>query len=409
MEQTGITKAMLDLNMFTRYSPVLFKMENLPKEMGLALSTIKDYYLNYPDEKKLSVDELKVYFHSQYPKYKGKDMMNLFFDGIEKAEIKNQHLLKMALNKLAEEHTVSNIVTDGIQYLEEEKPEPEVMNKFMQRIEKYHELSGNIEQAESRVCTMKVADLLASDKDMNLTWRLDSLNKFIGPLKGGSLGHIFARPEVGKSSMAMAEATHFVNQLRRTGDCLLYLGNEEGIKRLKLRMHSALLGQDMQWIANNPDLADDYYERAGGNLLKAIEGVNHISEVEMFINSFRPRICFIDQGTKVGVSGSDKMKGHERLQVVYNTYRNLATKYNIAIITTGQADSASEHVKFLTLNHMDGSKVGVPGEIDFAIGITSSKEEGGERVRYISVCKNKLSGRLGKDRVYLDIEKCRYH
>lgn len=408
MDQTGIVKAMLNLKLFTRYSPVLFKIENLSKEMRIIIDTLKDYYAKYPDSKDLTVDELRVYFFSLYPKYKDRKIIEAFFDRVEGAKIENKELLKKALNNLAESHMVSKIINDGINFLGQEKPEPGIMEKFGATIEKYHELTGNIENAESRVCTLKFRELIEAEKSMGINWRLDSLNKLIGPIKPGSLGHIFARPEVGKSSMALAEATHFANQLRGTGDCVLFLGNEEGIKRLKVRMHIALIGRSLDVLEKNPEWADDVYERAGGNNIKAIEGVNHISEVEMFINSFKPKVCFIDQGTKVAVSGSDKMAGHERLQACYNVYRNLATKYNMCIITTGQADSASEHKKWLTLNNMDGSKVGIPGELDFAIGISPSQEDGMERVRYISVCKNKLTGRLGKDRVYLDIEMCRY-
>ena len=412
MEHTSIIKAMLDLKLYTRYSTVLFKIENLPKEMILTLTTIKDYYSKYPEVERLSVDELRVYFKTLYPKYKSQDMMNNFFDQINKASLKNQELLKQALNKLAESHMVSQMITEGITYLEEEKPEPGVMDRISQRIEKFHELTGNIENAESRVCTMKFEELMDSDKSLGLTWRLDQLNRIIGPLKPASLGHIFARPEVGKSSMALAEATHFANQLRGTDKCILFLGNEEGMKRLKLRMHVAIIGQSIEWMHNankrEVGIVDEIYERAGGNHLKAIEGVSHINEVEMFINTFKPLVCFIDQGTKVNVSGSGDLASHEKLQIVYNIYRRLSTKYDMAIITTGQADSASEHKKWLTLNNMHGSKVGIPGELDWAVGITPSHEEGMERVRYINVCKNKLTGRLGKDRTFLDIEMCRY-
>ena len=286
------------------------------------------------------------------------------------------------------------------------------MDRFGERIDKYHELVGNIENAESRVCTLTFEELIEADQSMGYNWRLDRLNEIIGPVKPGSLGHIFAQSEVGKSSMALAEATHFANQMRGTEDFVLFLGNEEGMKRLKLRMHIALIGQPIQWMlrANKktPGIINEIYDKAGGNNIKAIEGVNHISDVEMLINIWKPKICFIDQGTKVSVGGGDKLKSHEKLQVAYNTYRGLATKYDMCIITTGQADSASEHKKWLTLQNMSESKVGIPGELDFAIGITPSREDGMERVRYINVCKNKLSGRLGKAQTYLDIELCQY-
>ena len=408
MEQTGIMKAMLDLSLFTRYSTVLFKIDNLSKEMGIVLTTLKEYYDKYPECKSLSVDELRVYFYTLYPKYKDKEMIDQFFEQIKGSKITNRELLKKALNELAQAHMVSQIITEGISFLEEERPEPGIMEKFTQKIDKFYELTGNIENAESRVCTLKVRELLEADKSLGYDWRLKRLNEIIGPVKPGSLGHIFAQSEVGKSSLALAEATHFANQMRNTDDCILFLGNEEGMKRMKLRMHIALINENRQWIAENPDKADEVYDRAGGNKIKAIEGVNHIADVEMLINIWKPKICFIDQGTKVAVTGGDKLKSHEKLQAAYNIYRMLATKYDMCIITTGQADSASEHRKWLQLTNMSESKVGIPGELDFAIGITPGKEPGMEKIRFISVCKNKLTGMLGKCQTYLDIELCRY-
>jgi hypothetical protein len=51
---------------------------------------------------------------------------------------------------------------------------------------------------------------------------------------------------------------------------------------------------------------------------------------------------------------------------------------------------------------MDGSKIGIPGELDFAIGISKVDDEGKQWVRYFTITKNKLTGNLEHYRGYLD-------
>jgi len=62
----------------------------------------------------------------------------------------------------------------------------------------------------------------------------------------------------------------------------------------------------------------------------------------------------------------------------------------------------------LQLNHMDSSKIGIPGELDFAIGVGSIEEIGYEEVRYLSVCKNKLKGMHGKGEVTFKYKTCNF-
>lgn len=45
-----------------------------------------------------------------------------------------------------------------------------------------------------------------------LHWRLDWLNRALGPLRRGDFGFIFARPEAGKTTFLCSEASHMLKQ-----------------------------------------------------------------------------------------------------------------------------------------------------------------------------------------------------
>jgi hypothetical protein len=118
-----------------------------------------------------------------------------------------------------------------------------------------------------------------------------------------------------------------------------------------------------------------------------------------------PRVVVIDQGPKLNVPNR-RLEGVARLQYLYNRYRDLAGEYDCSIITLGQADNAAENKKYLNLNNMDSSKVAIPGELDFCLGIGRVNDPGYENVRYLNVCKNKLTGLYGSEQVTFEADKC---
>jgi hypothetical protein len=77
------------------------------------------------------------------------------------------------------------------------------------------------------------------------------------------------------------------------------------------------------------------------------------------------------------------------LKWAYQWGRELAKEY-CPVIGVSQASGSGEGKKWLTMEDIDSSKTGKPGEADFIIGI--GKDDEMETLRYISVLKNKLPG-----------------
>ena len=89
-------------------------------------------------------------------------------------------------------------------------------------------------------------------------------------------------------------------------------------------------------------------------------------------------------------------------------YREMAKEYDCALVSLGQADNAADGKRWLHLGNLDGSKVGIPGELDWCLGIGKTNDHGYEFIRYLSIAKNKLTGIYGRSEANFDPTTCRY-
>jgi hypothetical protein len=393
-------KAMLDFENYSRYSPVLFKLKNLEKESKMVLHAIRDYYLKYPDQRYISVDSLRAFFDYQNPVTDKPDNYDHLFRQLANTSLDNAALLTDILKANVETHLMSRIgqvANDVVSNVQSTG-----MEQVEKLIQEYKDISGNIHDVENDVCDLSLAELLNEDDAEGLSWKLTFLNEHFGPLKHSTLGHIFARPDAGKTSLSVQHACFFAYQLKASASdrCVLYLNNEESINRIRVRGFCVVNKQRQIWLKSHMPEAEKKFTNFVGKHLKFIGSTTHIDQVRRYLDAFNPRVVFIDQGAKVDIPG--KEDGVQRLQKLYNMYRNLAGEYQTSIITLGQADNAAEGKKFLNLNNLDASKVNVPGELDWCLGIGKRNDAGYEEVRYLNICKNKLLGRYGREQVTFD-------
>jgi hypothetical protein len=403
MQEVIILKAMQDFQAFSKYSRVLFKIPNFEKDAKSILLALQKYYQTYPDKKIVTHDELEAYYQYLNPQKKDMESINLLFKGMRAAEIANTELLRDLLNQTVEQYLSVDIADIATAVMQESRGTG--IEDIRGLVRKYDEVTGLIDEIENDVCNLPIRDLFAKVTGEGLKFRLKWLRETYGFLRPGTLGHIFARPDAGKTSLALNELVHFAYQLDDERPAL-YLNNEEGIERIKARAMSAMLSVTPQWIMENFDEAEDKWERGKGDRLKFIGGINHISKVVQKLERFNPRVIVIDQGPKVDTYGS--MEGVQRLQILYNQYRDLANEHDCSIITLGQADNNAENRRYLNLNNLDASKVAIQGELDWCLGIGRVDTEGFEEVRYLSNVKNKLTGRYGRGEVHFDIQCCRF-
>jgi hypothetical protein len=76
---------------------------------------------------------------------------------------------------------------------------------------------------------------------------------------------------------------------------------------------------------------------------------------------------------------------------IYQWARELAKTY-CPVIGVCQADGTGDGVRWLTMHHVANAKTAKQAEADWILGIGVSYEEGADKVRYLNISKNKLTG-----------------
>lgn len=405
MKELTALRAMLDYDLYIKYSPVLLKLDNLQREQKQVLRAIGEYYKTYKDIQLIGLDELETYYDHLYPTAKSVITENLF-EKLRTIQLDNQVLLIDILNQVAERHicgkimeVTNNVICDqqthGIEAIED-------------LIEQYKDLAGSVDDIEESVCNTSVKDILRKREEAGqLKWSLSFLNDVLGSPLPKRLGHIFARPDGGKTSMAVHQMCVFAYQLKDTEGNLLYLQNEEDDEQIRLRSVQTMCNVEEDTIRKDPDYYEEMYNKKGGQRIKIIGGVDNLWKVKRYVRSFRPKVVFVDQGPKVQLPDKD-LNDVRRLQMLYNNYRELAKEYECAVITLGQADQLSTNKKFLGLHNLDSSKVGIPGELDWCFGIGHVDDPGQESYRYLNIAKNKLTGKRGRATVLFNYKIGRF-
>jgi len=406
MEELLVLKVLLNKESYVKYKKYIDKInfENEPKAI---YEIIGMYFAEYPEIQDISVDELKTYFYIKYPVLRTRESYGILFENLDTLEITNQDLFSTTMKNLIEKFYASDIidhltkVLSGAEYGVLKNIEPK-LKEFTSFCETKEDASPFVEDG--------LDSLLASEVlNAGLKWRLDCLNQDVGDLRGGSLGHVYARPDTGKTSFFASEISHLAKQLQ-DGEIIAWFNNEERGSKVKLRVYSSLLNKTKEEIAEDPDAAEKIFKEKLGDRIKIYDSaIITISDIEVILKQYNVRVLVIDQGDKIKFRGDKDMAQHERLKRLYGIFRELAKEYNCDIITAGQASAAGEGQRWLTLDMMDNSKTGKPGELDYAIGIGFSNEEGKEAMRFIHLAKNKMkNGVHGRHFVRFDALRARY-
>lgn len=390
---------------YNKYSKYVAGL-TLEDETKLILDTIASYFEEYKDAQEISHSELCLHFALNYPAYKDKELIETMLTMLEHFNVKEE-LVDRHISKMIERHYAAKVI-DGLTNVLDGKETGKLLDTH-EHLESFEKAMSGIEKGDNEFVDACLNDLLEKEvKGDGLKWRLDCLNKDIGDLRGGSLGHIFARVDTGKTTFLVSEATHFAEQLE--GDeVILWFNNEEKGSKVQLRIFSGMLGLSKDELVTHAEKVELKFKEVGGDRIKLYDSaLIDIQDIEKMLKKHNVRLVVIDQGDKIKFRGDGKYAEHERLKALYGKFRELAKQYDCDIITAGQADMQAHGRKWLELTNMDNSKTGKPGELDYAIGI--GKIFGGvENVRFVNVCKNKMKdGAHGKHEVLMTPAIARY-
>lgn len=214
-----------------------------------------------------------------------------------------------------------------------------------------------------------------------------------GRLAGGVLpGHhigIFGRTEIGKSTFVIDVAARLLKQNQR----VLYIGNEDQIDILKLRMLGRYLQRPQSALEANPKGSAKDFEEADSRLLMTQLYAGDVDAIHKRVTEWKPTVLVIDQFRNL--SGVDDGMT-QRMEANAIRLRALLLSESLIGISVTQANDRSErHGQeapiYLGTGDIDSSRVGLPGQCDLLLGIGANSDLKARGQRYISFAKNKLS------------------
>ena len=227
-------------------------------------------------------------------------------------------------------------------------------------------------------------------KTHGLRWRLHSLNQSLGSLRKGDFGFLFARTETGKTTFLASESTYMASQLAPDAGPILWLNNEEQGKKVKLRCYQAALGAKLEHLLREPVRArEKYLDVTKGKILIYDNASISKQQVQALCHQHNPSLIIFDQIDKL--SGFRADREDLVMGAIYQWARELAKTY-APVIGVCQANGTGEGVQYLNMSHVAAAQTAKQAEADWILGIGKQQDINFDRVRYLSICKNKLVG-----------------
>lgn len=226
--------------------------------------------------------------------------------------------------------------------------------------------------------------------DQRIPFGCPSVN---GRLAGGVLpGHhigIFGRTEIGKSTFVIDTAARLLKQNQR----VLYIGNEDQIDILKLRLVGRILRRTGAEMESDPKRAASEFAEYEERLLMTQLYAGDVDAIHKRVSEWKPTVLVIDQFRNL--SGTDDGMT-QRMEANAIKLRALLLSESLIGISVTQANDRSErHGQeapiYLGTGDIDSSRVGLPGQCDLLLGIGANSDLKARGQRYISFAKNKLS------------------
>lgn len=219
-------------------------------------------------------------------------------------------------------------------------------------------------------------------------WRLEDLNRSVGPVRKGDLIIVGKRPEVGGTTFVTSEFTHMVGQLP-DGKRAIIFNNEEGGDRVAVRLIQSALGVTVWDLASDPaKFEKEYKEFLGTHDIEVYHDTGlSTKDVERVLRSGDYGLIAFNVLDKI--RGFNKLEGVERLRALSQWARGTADKHGV-VMAVAQADASAEGQMWLDQSQLYGSKTGMQGEADVLLMI--GKDHTVDDERYISIAKNKTPG-----------------
>ena len=328
----------------------------------------------------LGILELPIWFSLQYPgmKDKEKELYKPIFEQAQQAEVRDE-LIVQYLQQMKDTQTRRTL---AVMAIDDKVPNEKVIAQMQLLSAAPQELI-----APDEFVTTDIFDLVALEESIpTLMWRLECLNKSIGPIKKGVFGVIFARVETGKTAMWVSEVSNFIGQITDDEHIVVFFNEENGTD-VMWRLYTAVTGLTGNELEADLKKAKKLFYDAGGQKIKFVDRARQTpTSIYKTLDSLNPRAIIIDNLDKI--KGFQAERKDMELGSIYEWARATAKTY-APVIGVSQANADGYNTKWITELDMANSKTAKQAELDFLIGIGKTNEAGYEYVRYINIPKNK--------------------
>lgn len=403
-----ILRIVEDKDKWERFAP-LIKKHNVSAVTKNIFDTIGDYWDNYPGSTKLDWGQLKTFFYIvKGKKLKQPELYDAAFKNVE--ETTSTALLADIEKHLIEQDYATRIYNEVLGIASGRSGTS--LSNVRSLLDGFDKEWGTTIDASSVFVPPTLGYVAGVAAAPGLRWRLEEFNISMGPIRQGDFIILGARPEAGKTTMILSEATFMLGQLPINKHVII-VNNEESSSKVMMRAIQAYFQVTTGELLANVAKYEAAFAAAGGNrfLITADTAKITPQKLERMLTEFPPGLIIFDQLDKV--KGFKNDRDDLRIGALYNWARDLA-KEHCPIIAVSQLDGSAEGEKYVTMDHLRGSKTDKPGEADAIIMLGDARD--GTLNRYISIAKNKLMGdshtleahRHGCFQVTIDPSKARY-
>ena len=358
-------------------------------------------------ERNLSLTELQALFFSDNGTMTSanKASFEVLFSKLSKEEPMNDDIAKEVLSKLFQQMVGEEVANIGFDYVNGTKNNLEPLRNILDNYQDAFTPSFKFEGDDISF------DTLVDHLNVKYQWKFNipSLARRVEGLSGGHFVIVGARPNTGKTSFhasIIASEGGFIDQ----GAKCVVLCNEEAYKRVGLRYLYCKSNMSSDQVLENRKVALSRYEPVK-QLLSIKDATDKRMEyVEQLAKSVNPDIIVLDMGDKFASMGSERSDIYLKEAAIHA--RNIAKKYNCAIIWMSQLSAEAEGKINVNQSMLEGSKTGKAAEADLMLLISKNPDiegqDSNDPQRHIRLAKNKLTGWHGTVHVELDVETGRY-
>jgi hypothetical protein len=372
---------------YAKYNSYVNSMPNMEREIKMILNLIRNFYEKY-DVDHVEQGNLAPFFDFQYPQHKDREIFFKIIDTMWETDTHDM-VIEDLLEQMMEKHHAIKIINkllptmEGVRY--------DTVAHVKNDVDEFVQKMANPPETEETLipCMLTTAELAEDLKQIGWQTHLNGINDTIGGVKEDSVGCVAAYVDSGKTSFAMKMCAKLSEQIPDE-DNILYAGNEENSKRLCNRLTQAYCEVNRDLIIEDPDRFEDQKMKMGYGKVKVVSGVDFGHQLIKLLEEWKPKIAFVDLASDLIVEFDKKYEGVNYLEQLFKWYRQVATKYRVALILVVQGVGDAHNKKWLDLIDLYGARVAIQRSLDWCIGIgRMQKDEAKELVRYINISKNK--------------------